>query len=133
MPRAYSEDLRWLVVFKRLVLGLPWSDVQEDLGDRFCRKTQRDILKRFEDTTSVATHQGRRPGPPANQVFDAAHDLFLLEQTRLHRSAFHRERSMHVQLATGTPVHILTICRAMQRMLLQRQRVRQHHPLHPLQ
>ena len=45
------------------------------------------ILKRFEKTLGVATHQGRRPRPPANQVFDAAHDLFLLEQARLYPSA----------------------------------------------
>ena len=73
----YSEDLRWLVVFKRLILGEDHAAVTEALCGKLCKKTQSEIIERFLATGDVKTWKGRREAPPANKVH-AEDDLWLL-------------------------------------------------------
>ena len=75
----YSEDLRWLVVFKRLVLGEDHAAVTEALCGKLCKKThESEIIERFLATGDVKTWKGRREAPPANKVVHAEDDLWLL-------------------------------------------------------
>ena len=75
----YSEDLRWLVVFKRLILGEDHAAVTEALCGKLCKKThESEIIERFLATGDVKTWKGRREAPPANKVVHAEDDLWLL-------------------------------------------------------
>ena len=111
-----------MVLYKRLVQGHHWTVVREDLGGRFCKKTQKSILARLDETGGVEIHQGRRPGPPANQEFDATHDQLLLQSLAENPQFYHRERRSFIALTDGKRVDVATICRAVQRAKLKRQR-----------
>ena len=95
--KSYGEELRWLVVYKRLVLLQSWCAVQADLGGLCCRNTQRLILNRFASHRDVAVEQGSRAGPPHNQILDLAMDTFLLEDLVKHPSLTYFERKLRLK------------------------------------
>ena len=73
---VYSSDLRWLVVFKRLVLGDDHHAVTGAL-EGICRHTQDGILWRFFKTGTVDTWQGQRTSQAHNLVIGAEEDMWL--------------------------------------------------------
>ena len=74
MPKAKGEDLRWLVVYKRVVEELPIDTIA--LECRVCATFVKDIVSLFHRTNGVESRQGVRDAPPANLVMtqEAAHE-----------------------------------------------------------
>ena len=120
---AYSEDLRWLVVYKRLILGEDHAAVTEALCGKLCKKTQSEIIERFLATGDVKTWKGRREAPPANKVVHAEDDLWLLGSVIDDPAATLEARTAEFALAMGKRVHVSTVCRALHRMGLSYQKV----------
>ena len=119
---AYSSDVRWLVVWKRFVLGKHHSTVTAEL-EGLTRQCQNTILQRFLQTGDVETWQGQGAARP-HRVIDAEADLFLLGNVLDDTTARLSERATSLRLATGKEVHISTLSRAMRRLGMSRQRVR---------
>ena len=117
MPRAKGEELRWLVVFKRVVEGTPIGSVAAE-----CRMSQtfvKSMVTIFEQTGAVESHQGARAAPPANQVMtdDASHELLrrVLASPQTTRTE-HRLRLMIDGVVES--VHVSTVCRACRQLRL---------------
>ena len=82
-PRTscYSEDVRWLIVFKHL-MGKTHAKIRRDLsvvdehGHEWipgpCGRTIDRILERFKETGDVKTHMGKRAAPPQNAALVSA-------------------------------------------------------------
>ena len=111
MPAAKGKDLRWLVVFKRLVEEAPTNAIARD-----CRVSEsfvKDTVSLFRRTGGVESCQGVRDTPPANQVMtkDAAQILWrrILDSPQTTREE-HRLQLL-VDGVVDT-VHISTVCRA---------------------
>ena len=109
---AYPATLRWLVVYKRLVLCFSHGEVTQAL-EGISKHCQSDILNRFFLTGDVATFQGRRAAPPVNKVMSAKDDLWLLCSVIDDPSATLDQRTASFKLATGKKVHVNTLCRAL--------------------
>ena len=109
---AYPATLRWLVIYKRLVLGFSHREVTQAL-EGISKHCQEDILNRFFLTGDVATFQGRRDAPPVNKVMSAKDDLWLLCSVIDDPSATLDQRAASFKLATGKAVHVSTLCRAL--------------------
>ena len=119
---AGAAHVRILVVFKRLVLGLSPATVTADL-EGISASCQGEIIKRFLKTRTFDTWQGQGASQP-HRVLDGESDLFLLGNVLDDPTATLSERATSLRLATGKSVHVASICRAMRRLLLTRQRVR---------
>ena len=125
MPKAYSEDVRWLVVYKRRVVGHSEAAVTASL-EGVCSSTQDSILARFDETGTVETWQGTvRSGhlEPPNRKMSAAAEQALLLKLLHCPSATLQEHQANLVLSTGTRVHVSTICRALRELGYTRQRV----------
>jgi transposase len=109
---AYPATLRWLIVYKRLVLGFTHREVTQAL-EGISKHCQADILNRFFLTGDVATFQGHRDAPPVNKVMSAKDDLWLLCSVIDDPSATLDQRAASFKLATGKTVHVSTLCRAL--------------------
>jgi len=118
---AYGPEIRWRVVWKRLVLNLSSREVSEHL-DGITDQTQALILRRFLETGGVDTWQGQG-GQRPHQVFDADADIWLLCDVLDDPTATLQLRADRLLLRTGREVHVSSICRAMRRLMLSRQKV----------
>ena len=78
MGRAKDADLRWLVVYTRLVKGASVSVTARQCSVSKC--FVKHMLKLFERTHGVEDMQGQRHAPPANQVMTAEAARALLHQ-----------------------------------------------------
>ena len=105
------------------VLGQAHYDVTAALHG-VCKSTQGEILERFRLTRDVATWQGRRETPPANQIITAADDLLLLGNVADDPTASCTQRSVWFELTTGKRLHVSSICRALYRLECSYQKVR---------
>jgi len=59
MGKPYSDDIRWLVVWKRLVRGKSPREVTEDLDGAVCADTQDTWLRCFAQTGDVGGRTGK--------------------------------------------------------------------------
>ena len=118
----YSSDLRWLVVLKRLIWREDESTVREDIGAS--PSTQDRILKSFRKTGGVgseaagASRRGR-----ARELATAEMDMRLLAMAHKSKMTL-AERSATLIVEGGMKVHAATVCKALRRLQLSRQRVR---------
>tara|TARA_B110001452_G_C15214822_1_gene421334 strand:- start:1490 stop:1786 length:297 start_codon:yes stop_codon:yes gene_type:complete len=93
MGKAKGQELRWLVVYKRLVEDLPIATIVEHCGGLVGETFVKDMTALFLRRGAVEDRQGQRTAPPANQVMTeaAAHELLtrvlLSPQTRAGRRA----------------------------------------------
>ena len=97
-----------------------YAAVTEALGVSV--NTQKSIVERFLTEGTVETHQGQGASRP-QRVFDADADIWLLGNVIDDPEAKLCERAASFMLATGTVVHISTICRALRRIRLSRTKV----------
>ena len=74
MPRSFSVEKRWAMVYKREVLGLSYETIQEQLEDYDSKgpspKTIRRMVKLFRSTGGVEDRQGQRHPGHNNIVYD---------------------------------------------------------------
>ena len=66
MGKAKGQELRWLVVYKRLVEDLPSGTVVEHCGGLVSETFVKDMTGLFLRTGGVEDRQGQRTAPPAN-------------------------------------------------------------------
>ena len=122
-PRTscYSEDVRWLIVFKHL-MGKTHAKIRRDLsvvdehGHEWipgpCGRTIDRILERFKETGDVKTHMGKRAAPPQNAIFGVQNQLTLIEVLLDSPGDMLSEIRDKFAAKTGVRPHISTICRA---------------------
>jgi transposase len=112
---AYSAEIRWLVVWKRLGKGESHHTVTLEL-EGISKSCQNDILDRFQETGDIETWQGRRAGAPPNQVINGADDIWLLGNVLDDPSATLCMRTATFRRVRGKTVHLSSICRALHRL-----------------
>ena len=120
--KVYGPEIRWLVVWKRLVLEYSHREVTHQL-EGISRHCQDDILRRFATTGTVETHKGQRHGPPGNREIDARDELWLLGSVLDDPRATLRQRTLDFQLVSGKRVHLSAVCRALHRLGLTYQKM----------
>ena len=124
MPRSFSRDIRWLVLYKRLFRGKTAAEVTAELEGSVCEDTQSEWLRRFAATGDVVdTQSGRRGTLPANKQATPEVDLLLFQLAIDSPDATLTEQRATLELSTGIRVHLSTVCRAMRRLGLTRQRL----------
>jgi hypothetical protein len=106
----YSSDIRWLVVYKRLVMGL----------EGLSKHCQEAILNHFGQTGDVGGAASRAGG---KKVMTAQQDRQLLDMVLDEPTTTLQGHSVSFLLQHGVKVHISSICRAMKRLQLTRQKV----------
>lgn len=79
-----SAQLRWLVVWKRVLRRHTWKRIQRALGagpdhPGPGKSQMKGIVKRYRKEGGVDTYQGIRPGPPANKVWSFRRDKQLID------------------------------------------------------
>ena len=104
MGKAKHESIRWLVVYKRLILGLPHDIVTEHLD--VAKKTQMRILQLYDATGEVASLQGKRGVTRASEAMD----LLVLEQVMDSPTMYLREHQALIELSTGEKVGLSSLC-----------------------
>ena len=111
MPKAKGEDLRWLVVYKRVVEELPIDTIA--LECRVCATFVKDIVSLFHRTNGVESRQGVRDAPPANLVMtqEAAQTLWrrILDSPQTTRQEHRLQLLIDGVVDT---LHVSTVCRA---------------------
>ena len=79
MPKAHSDDLAWRVVFRWHFLGQTYEevcDVTHGLG--VSRRYVDNVLKRFENSGDVATHQGQGADPMDKRALSRLEDWQIM-------------------------------------------------------
>ena len=126
LPEATSE-VRWLVIFKRLILGLGWIQVDCDLCGA-SKHFQQDMIKLFLTTGDVKPK--RYPKERRGTKMTAARDMQLLGAVLDDPTATLDDHSAKIHLTTGISISASSLCRAMRRVGLSHKRVRSRQPPH---
>ena len=130
MAFTWSEDVRWMVVWRREFRGQSYRHITKRLsaGPRRkgpSRKTIKRIVARFRREGDVKTRQGARKAPPANRIFDRRNDKALLRVLADSPGDMLDEIRDKLTARTGAQPHLSTVCRAIWRLRHSRKRVRQ--------
>ena len=134
MPKAYSDEVRWIVLYKRLVLEHSAARVSRDLeglragagSSGLAAETQDRWVARFLATGFVSSVQGKRAAPPANRQMGPEEVAWLFEQILNCPARNFREHATHFQVQFGRRIHKATLCRAARYLLLMRRQRVQH-------
>lgn len=127
MPAPHSIELRWMVVYKRTVLGLGWKTVRDDLCG-VSKHFQSDTLLTFSQTGDVrgvaqsSIHRGARRASKMTVEMD----MELMRRVLDDPTAKLSDHSASIYFAHGTSISISTLCRAMARLGLTHKRL-QHY------
>ena len=119
MPRPYSEDLRWRMIFQRLFYERSYAEIASQLF--VCPETVRRTISTFLNTGDVKPcNIGRATG----SITLGPHEEYIImdyvlrtPQIQLH------EIANHVLNATGSSFGPETLCRAVHRLGLTRKKV----------
>ena len=130
MALTWSEDVRWMVVWRREFRGQSYRHITKrwSAGPRRkgpSRKTIKRIVARFRREGDVKTRQGARKAPPANRIFDRRNDKALLRVLADSPGDMLDEIRDKLTARTGAQPHLSTVCRAIWRLRHSRKRVRQ--------
>jgi|TARA_B110000046_G_C12976147_1_gene391224 transposase len=132
MALTWSEDVRWMVVWRREFRGQSYRHIRKRLSSGPRRKgpsktTIKRIVKRFREEGGVDTRQGARAAPPANRIFDRRNDWALLKALADSPGDMLDEIRDKLTALTGARPHVSTVCRAIWRLRHSRKRVRLRH------
>ena len=112
MPGAYSEDLRWRIVWYKFLLMR--SDEEIASQSFVCPRTVQRICQKFVWTGNVAAE---RAGRPVGTTTLHRHEEYIIMAailkkpvTRLHQLA------STIQEQTGSEFNVSTLCRALHRL-----------------
>ena len=81
MPSALSKDLRWRIVKKSVMHELTANSIADHLD--VPASTVKKVLRRWRETGSVETHQGRRLADAHNTIMTHEQSMRLLELVTL--------------------------------------------------
>ena len=114
---AYSDDLRWRIVWQKIVDGFDDKDISQNL--HISRSTVMRILDRFERTGCVSPNKAT---PRAHSLHE--HDEFLLIQlVSENPSTYLRELKHMLFENTGVNASESTICRTLKKFGFSRKRI----------
>lgn len=109
--KAYSEDLRWRIIYQRLALGYSLQRVAENLGVGVATVHRIETL--FVNTGSV--DKRKYPDRPGIHKLTESDELLVLGLTLDRPETYLHEIQRELQVATGTEVDVSTICRCLHR------------------
>ena len=119
MPKSYSEDLRWRVIWQSTVRGMQHKDIAATLI--MSEKSVQCYLALFQATGSV-TPQPHTGGP--HQILEDQ-EQFIVMQALIHNPTMYLyEVQEYLHLLTGKQVCLYTIYRTIKRRGFTRKKVR---------
>ena len=129
-----SSQLRWLVVWKRVLCLYSWDHIQRHMsggpGQPRPGLTQlKSIVRRYRRFNDVKTFQGVRRSKPTNTIFDFRRDRRLMNILLDAPGDMLCEIRSKFARSTGVKPDLSTICKAIHRLGFSRKRVRTY--LHP--
>lgn len=122
MPKPLSDDLRWRVVWLRLLRGKTIGEIAESLF--ISSKSVQRYLRRYQVSSDVRPWL-QRHGP--ERQLCQFEDLVLLEGVLRRPSVFLKELRRDVYCKTGRDVSCSTICRALARFGFTRKKIHRLH------
>jgi len=122
MPSALSKDLRWRIVKKSVMHELTANSIADHLD--VPAPTVKKVLRRWRETGSVETHQGRRLADAHNTIMTHEQSMRLLELVTLLDDEVMLDE-IHEQFCVyaGLELSVSTICRAMHKLGFTRKRL----------
>ena len=127
MGRALTDDLRWRIVYAIWWDGLDFADTARKFTSGpmvVSRQVVNAIWILFVETGDVASHQGRRSAPPANQIMDIHADFALIDILLDSPEAMLHEHWATFESETGLSIHMGAFCKAVRRLGFSRKHVR---------
>ena len=118
MPRGYSKDLRWRIIWKYLQNRSP-GDISKELY--VCTRTVLRYIYLFNTTGDISPRLQRHGPLPTMNEFE---DVTLLEMLLSEPSMYLREVQHKLEYITGAYYDCSTICRAIKRLGMTRQKMR---------
>jgi len=116
MPAAHPPAVAWRVVVKVIVDGLPYEQISRELKP-MAIGTISKIMKRFQATGSVETHQGFNPVGPPNTIMTPDRVSRLLNAMPANEAAGNGDEMLSeiyedFMQREGVVLDMSTLCRA---------------------
>ena len=108
---AYSEDLRWRIIYQRLALDYSLQRVADNLGVGVA--TVHRIETAFSESGSVG--KKKYPEDHGPHKLTETDELFILGLVLERPETYLHEIQIELQTITGTEVNLSTICRCIHR------------------
>ena len=118
MPKGYSKDLRWRIVWKYLQ-NRSVKDISLELY--VCTRTVERFIYLFNTTGDISPKLQRHGPLPAMSEFE---EVTLLEMLLSDPSLYLRKVQQKLETITGAYYDSSTICRAIKRLGMTRQKMR---------
>ena len=125
MPKAHSDDLAWRVVFRWHFLGQTYEevcDVTHGLG--VSRRYVDNVLKRFENSGDVATHQGQGADPMDKRALSRLEDWQIMRLIVESPRTTLKDHHAQFVLESGVIITYQAFCRAVARLGFSRKKIR---------
>ncbi len=123
MPRPYSDDLRWRMVYQRVFYQRSYDEIASQLF--VCPKTVYRTIRTFLNTGNV---KSCRLGRPSGSVTLFEHEEYILMEFILQTPQIQlHEMANHISNATGSAFSPQTLCRTVYRLGITRNKVSRSH------
>jgi len=119
MPKAYSNDLRWRIVWLNVILNVATSQVARIF--QISERTVYRLAERFHVTGDVRPME-KRNGPEF--VLCEFEELYLISLLSCNPGIYLKELQQKLADYTGRIVHASTICRTLHRLGFSRQSIK---------
>ena len=104
--KAYSDDLRWRMVYQRCLLGLSYPEIAAHLN--VDKSTVYRVVHLFEETGTACSIQGYREKP--QKKITPRDEVAIPTAVVNNPSTYLRELKHHLLMLTGTDVCTASIC-----------------------
>ena len=105
---AYSDDLRWRMVYQRMALGLTFDQISKNLG--VDKSTAQRTVTLFKTTGSI--HKQPYPKEKASRKLTSPAQMFVLyltlQKPAIYLHEIQKEVSLLVKVSLRHSVHIFT-------------------------
>ena len=119
MPRTYSTDLRWHIVWLYYYKEKSIEEIEQLLF--VCCRSIRRYIAIFDATGDVSPLSSRH-GPP--RILDAFEEMTLIQSILNKPDLYLEELKQELIQATGTDVSLSTICGTLKRLGFSRNKLR---------
>ena len=125
MPRAYSDELAWRVILRWREYGHSVTQISDpEHGLDVSRAFVYDVIKRYEMTGDVKTHQGHGADPLASCALTRYEDHQIVALIIKSPRVTLKEHRAQFLLDTGVLVSYSVFCRAVARLGYSRKVIR---------
>ena len=118
---AYSEDLRWRVIWKKLCSEKSYREIAQNLD--ISLGTVHNVWETFVATGDVSAK--KPPARESQRVLDEYHELLVVGLLLEQPDVYLREVCQHISTTTGVTVSEATVCRTLRKHGLTRKKIRQ--------